>query len=110
MLLMINLPKYVIPIRNTVDVNVKTFNMITIIYEAKTLIKHILCDCKIKINGTKCNLNLKCNNDKSQSECEKYHTCKKDYSCNPSTYNCENRRYSKSIVNNSVILCDEIKM
>ena len=74
MLLMINLPKYVIPIRNTVDVNVKTFNMITIIYEAKTLIKHILCDCKIKINGTKYNLNLKCNNDKCQCKCEKYHT------------------------------------
>ena len=33
---------------------------------------------------------------------------KKDYSWNPSTCICENRRYSKSIVDNSVIVCDEI--
>ena len=33
---------------------------------------------------------------------KKYHTCKKDYSCNPSTCICKNSKYLKNIV------CDEI--
>ena len=32
-------------------------NMITRIYEAKTLIKHISCDCKCKFNSATCNSN-----------------------------------------------------
>ena len=34
--------------------------------------------------------------------------CKKDYSWNPSIFICENNKYLKSIVNDSVIVCDEI--
>ena len=34
---------------------VKTFNMITRIYEAKKLIKHILWDCKCQFNSRACN-------------------------------------------------------
>ena len=82
--------------------------MITKIYGAKTLIKHISCDCKSKFNGATCNSNQKWNNNKCQYECKNYHTCKKDYSWNPSTCICENSRYLKSIADNSVILCDEI--
>ena len=36
-------------------------------YEAKTLIKHISCDCKCKFNCTTC---------KCQCDCKKYCTCK----------------------------------
>ena len=32
--------------------NVEVFDMITIIYKAKTLMKHISCDCKWKCNST----------------------------------------------------------
>ena len=39
----------------TKDVNLKVFNMITKINEAKTLVKHISCDCKCKSNSTTCN-------------------------------------------------------
>ena len=39
---------------------------------------------------------------------KKYCSCKKDYSWNPSPYICESIRYSKSIVDNSVIACNEI--
>ena len=39
----------------TKDVHVKVFNIITKIYEAKTLIKHIACDCKYKFNSTTSN-------------------------------------------------------
>ena len=35
----------------TKDVNVKVFNMITNKREAKTLRKHISCDCKCKFNS-----------------------------------------------------------
>ena len=40
--------------------------------------------------------------------CKKYHISKKDYSWNPSTFICENSRYSKSIADDSSIACDKI--
>ena len=42
-------------------VHVKAVNMITRINEAKTLMKHISCDCKCKFNSTTCNSNKKWN-------------------------------------------------
>ena len=63
----------------TKDVDVKVFDTITRVYEAKTLIKHLLCDCKCKFNRTTCNLNQKWSNDKCYSESKNYRTCKKDY-------------------------------
>ena len=44
----------------------------------------------------------------SVCECNKYRTCKKDHSWNPSIYICENSRFLKSIVDNSVTVCDKI--
>ena len=38
--------------------------MITRINESKTLSAYILCDCKCKFDGRKCNLNRKWNNGK----------------------------------------------
>ena len=70
--------------KNEEDVNVKVFNMTK--NEAKTVVKHIKCDCKCKCNT---------------------YTCKKVYSWNPSTCICENGKYSKSFVDNSKIKCDE---
>ena len=43
----------------TKHVSVKVFNMITRIYETKTLIKHISCSFKCKFNSETCNLNKK---------------------------------------------------
>ena len=37
--------------------NVKVFNVITRIYEAKIMIKHISCDCRCKFNSTTCHSN-----------------------------------------------------
>ena len=71
--------------------------LITRINEAKTLVKHVSCDCKFRSNSTTCNSNLKWNSDK---KFKKYHTCKKDYNWNPNTGICENSRYLKSIVDN----------
>ena len=39
------------------SVNVKVITIITKINEAKTLIKHISCDCKCKFNSTACHSN-----------------------------------------------------
>ena len=41
--------------KETKDINVKAFNMITNKNEAKTMKKHISCDCKCKFNCTTCN-------------------------------------------------------
>ena len=61
--------------------NVKVFNVITRIYEAKIMIKHISCDCRCKFNSTTCHSNKKSwNNDQCQCECKNYQFCQKDYS------------------------------
>ena len=60
-------------------VNIKVLNMITKLNEAKTLVKHISCNCKCKFDSTTCNSNQKRNSDKSQCERKKYCTCKKYY-------------------------------
>ena len=70
--------------KKTKDINVKVFNLITNKKEAKTMTNHISCDCKCKFNSTTCKSNKKCNNKTCQYECKYYHTCKKDYSWNPS--------------------------
>ena len=44
-------------VKETKNVNVEVFNMITNKNEAKTMAKHISCDCKYKFNSTTCNSN-----------------------------------------------------
>ena len=92
----------------TKNVIVKVFDMITRIYEVKTLIKHISCSSKWKFHSETCNLNKKLNNDKCQSEWNRSCTSKKHYSWNPSTCICENKRYLKSVADDAVTECDEI--
>ena len=63
-------------------INVKLFNMITDINKAKTLIKHISCDSRCKLDGRKCNSEEKLNHDKFLCECKeplKYQVCKENY-------------------------------
>ena len=78
------LPKTCVP-KETKDINVKVFNIITNKNEAKTMPKHISCDCECKFNSTTCNLNQKRNNETFPCECKNYRKCKKDYSWNSST-------------------------
>ena len=51
------------------------------------------------------NLKMEYNHNECHCNCKKYHMCKKDYNWNPSTCICENSRYLKSIVDESVIVC-----
>ena len=77
----------------TEHLNLNAFNMITFINELKTLTKHISCEFECKLDGTKCNLNQWCNNDKYQCERKKNHFCEKDYVWSPALCNCENAKY-----------------
>ena len=58
----------------TKNVNVKVLNMITRINEAKTLIKHFLCDCKSKFDSTACSIDINqtLNNETCYYECKNY--------------------------------------
>ena len=54
-------PKICVP-KETKDINVKAFNMITNKDEAKAMTEHISCDCKCKFIITTCNSKQKWNN------------------------------------------------
>ena len=56
----------------------KAFNILRNKNEAKTMTKHISCDCKCKFNSTTCNSNQKWNNKTFQCECKNYRTRKKE--------------------------------
>ena len=59
--------------KETKDLNVKAFNMITNKNEAETMAKHVSCDCKCKFNSTARNSNQKWNNKTGTCECKSYH-------------------------------------
>ena len=52
-----DLSKKIYVLCNAKNINLKVFHMITRINEAKTLVKHILCDCKCKSDSTAYNSN-----------------------------------------------------
>ena len=90
------------------DWNLCVFNIITGINQSKTLTKHISRKCKYYFDGRKCNLNQKRNNNECRCECKKIHICDKDYIWNPATCSCENDKHLASIIDDSVITCDEV--
>ena len=100
-------PKICVP-KETKDINIKAFDLITNKNEAKAMTEHISRTCKCKFNSTTCNLNQTWNNKTCKCECKNYHKCRKDYSWNPSTCILEHSKYLKSVTDTSVIECDEI--
>ena len=93
---------------NAAKINLSVFNMIAGINELKALTKYISCGCKCKLDRKKYNLNQWWNNSKCRCECKTHHICEKDYIWNRSTCICKNGKYLASIINDSVITCDEI--
>ena len=55
-----------------------------------------------------CNSSKNGDNKTFQCESKNYCTCKKDHSWSRNTSICDNSRYLKSIINESVIVCNEI--
>ena len=97
------------------DLDMCVFNMIIGINEPKehkrekAYIKaYILCECKCKFNGRKCNSDQWWNNDKCRCGCKKRHVCVKSYVWNPATCICENGKFLASIMDDSAIICDEV--
>ena len=94
--------------KETKDINVKAFNIIANINEAKAMTERLSCDCKCKFNITICNSNQECNNKTYQYECKNVCKCKND--CNwIMTCICENIKYLESIADASVTDCHKIK-
>ena len=86
--------------------------MITGITEAKTLKKHISCECQCKFDGTKCKSNQSWNNKKCHCDCKKHHICEKDYeemeiNCNGNV-NVKMENIENSILDDSVSTCDDV--
>ena len=79
--------------------------MITGINELKTLTKHISCECKCKFDGRKCNSDQWWNNEKCQ--CKK-HVCEKIMFGILLHAVLKNGKYLASIMDDSIITCDEI--
>ena len=48
------------------------------------------------------------NSNKCSCECKKVHICEKDYVLNPIKCICENGEYLASIMDDSMIMCDEV--
>ena len=81
------------------------------INQSKTPAKHVSCKCKCKFDGRIFNSNHKWNNNKCWYECKnpkEHHVCDEDYIWNPDTCSCKNGKYLASIIDDSVIMCDEI--
>ena len=89
-------PKICVP-KETKDIYVKAFNMITNKDETKAMTEHISRDCKCKFNSTTCNSKQKLNNKTCPYEYKGYRKCEKDYSWNPSTRIYENSKYLKNV-------------
>ena len=64
--------------KETKDINVKAFNMITNKDEAKAMTEHISYDFKCKFCSTTCNSKQKWNNKTCQCECRNYRECKEN--------------------------------
>ena len=71
------------------NANLSIFILIIQINESKTLTKHMLCECKYKLNGKKRNSKQNWNSYKCQYDCnspKKHHVCGIDHIWNPSTW------------------------
>ena len=91
----------------TEDFNLSLFNMMARINESKAFTKHTSCKCKSKFDGRKCNSDQWWNVNKCWCEWKKCHVCEV-YIWNPIACNCENGKYLASIMDDSVIMCDEV--
>ena len=79
--------------------------MITGINQSKILTKHISCECECKFDGKnviQINSGITINLDVSVKN-----ICAKDYTWNPAMCSCQNGMYLASIMDDSVIVCNE---
>ena len=80
------------------DINLKVFDMISFTNETKQVKWHESCKRACKLNASVCNNKRSWNKDKCRSECIKINRCHKDFSWNPISCICENRKKSSSFI------------
>ena len=90
------------------DLNSSMFKVITGMHDSNILAKDISCKCKCRFDGKKCDSDQWWKNGRYWYECKNGPECEKDYIWNPATCSCENGKYQASIMDDSVITCDEI--
>ena len=66
-------------------------------------------ECKYRLDGRKCNSDQLWNSDKCWCECKTSHAPEKDYVCDPAACNCENGKNLENIMDDSAIICDEVR-
>ena len=79
--------------KETKDIIVKAFNIITNKKEAKRMSKHIWCYRKCNFDSTTCNSNQKWNNKTCQYECKIYRKCKSNCNWSPSACVSDTSKY-----------------
>ena len=92
----------------TEDLNLSVFNMITGIYESNTLTKHTSCECECKFGGRKCNSDQWWINSKCRCKCKNIKYAKNIIFGILLLKSSKNKKYLASIIDDSVITCDEI--
>ena len=102
------LPPKICALKETKDINVKGFNMITNKEDAKAITEHISFDCKCKFNSTTCEAKLEWNNKTCKCEWKNFPKYEKDYSWNPSKFICQKSQHLKNAADTSVTKCDDI--
>ena len=94
------------------DSNLHVFNVITGINESKTITEHIICKCECKFdskNITRIKNGITINVGVSVKIQKNIICAKKNHIWNPATCSCKNGKYVESIIDDSVVICDEIK-
>ena len=95
-------------LNKTEDLNLSVFNMITGTNESKTLTKYILWECKCKFDDRKKVIHIKSGITINVNASAKDIICEIDYIWNAATCSGKNGKYLASIIDDSVITCDEI--
>ena len=90
------------------DLNIHIFHMIAGTNELEILTKDISYECKCKFDGKKFNSNQKWKTINPNVSVKKQHICEKEYIWNAATFSWTNGKYLASIIDDSVITCDEI--
>ena len=77
---------------------------------SRTLIKHLSCKCICNVDGRNCSSNQKWNNDNwCDGKNPKQHRAYEKYCIwNPATWSCENGKYVRSTIDDSLITCHKI--
>ena len=68
--------------------NVKVFDIMSLVNETNSLVQHQSCECKCWLNEKICNSKQKWNHNESRCNCKElddWGSCENDYMWNPST-------------------------